>query len=77
MIRLLAKALNGVLPIIGVGGIDSAMAAREVFGGCQSGPFYSGFIYQGPESGQRDSYPYLKRLTGFPYFKVLKFYDME
>ncbi len=29
VIRKMAIALDGALPIIGVGGIDSAMAARE------------------------------------------------
>ena len=49
MIRLLAKALNGSLPIIGVGGIDSAMAAREkLAAGASLVQIYSGFIYKGP-----------------------------
>ena len=50
MIRQLAKALDGVLPIIGVGGIDSAMAAREkLAAGASLVQIYSGFIYKGPD----------------------------
>ena len=49
-IRELAKQLKGALPIIGVGGIDSALAAREKMGaGAQLVQVYSGFIYKGPE----------------------------
>ena len=49
VIRQLAKALNGALPIIGVGGIDSAMAAREkLAAGASLVQIYSGFIYKGP-----------------------------
>ncbi len=49
VIRQLAKALDGALPIIGVGGIDSAMAAREkLAAGASLVQIYSGFIYKGP-----------------------------
>ncbi len=49
-IRELAKQLKGALPIIGVGGIDSALAAREKMeAGAQLVQVYSGFIYKGPE----------------------------
>jgi Dihydroorotate dehydrogenase len=49
-IRELAKQLNGALPIIGVGGIDSALAAREKMeAGAQLVQIYSGFIYNGPK----------------------------
>lgn len=49
VIRHLAKALDGALPIIGVGGIDSAMAAREkLAAGASLVQIYSGFIYKGP-----------------------------
>ncbi|WP_256382768.1 quinone-dependent dihydroorotate dehydrogenase [Photobacterium toruni] len=49
VIRKMAIALNGALPIIGVGGIDSAMAAREkIQAGAQLVQVYTGFIYQGP-----------------------------
>ncbi|MFM2484069.1 quinone-dependent dihydroorotate dehydrogenase [Celerinatantimonas yamalensis] len=48
------KKLHGYLcdqvPIIGVGGIDSAMAAKEkVMAGAKLIQIYSGFIYRGPE----------------------------
>ncbi|WP_297480251.1 quinone-dependent dihydroorotate dehydrogenase [uncultured Photobacterium sp.] len=49
VIRKMAIALNGVLPIIGVGGIDSAMSAREkIQAGAQLVQVYTGFIYHGP-----------------------------
>ncbi len=49
VIRHLAKTLDGALPIIGVGGIDSAMAAREkLAAGASLVQIYSGFIYKGP-----------------------------
>ncbi|SMY31908.1 Dihydroorotate dehydrogenase (quinone) [Photobacterium malacitanum] len=49
VIRKMAVALNGALPIIGVGGIDSAMAAREkIHAGAQLVQVYTGFIYHGP-----------------------------
>ncbi|MEA1064675.1 quinone-dependent dihydroorotate dehydrogenase [Erwinia sp. HR93] len=49
IIRLLAKELKGRLPIIGVGGIDSVIAAREkLAAGATLVQIYSGFIYKGP-----------------------------
>ncbi len=49
-IRELAKQLNGAMPIIGVGGIDSPLAAREKLdAGAQLVQVYSGFIYKGPK----------------------------
>ncbi|WP_279151923.1 quinone-dependent dihydroorotate dehydrogenase [Photobacterium iliopiscarium] len=49
VIRKMAIALNGALPIIGVGGIDSAMSAREkIQAGAQLVQVYTGFIYHGP-----------------------------
>lgn len=49
IIRLLAQELQGRLPIIGVGGIDSASAAKEKLAcGATLLQLYSGFIYQGP-----------------------------
>ncbi|SMY15530.1 quinone-dependent dihydroorotate dehydrogenase [Photobacterium aquimaris] len=49
VIRKMAIALNGALPIIGVGGIDSVMAAREkIQAGAQLVQVYTGFIYHGP-----------------------------
>jgi dihydroorotate dehydrogenase len=50
IIRSLHAHLNGQIPIIGVGGIDSAMAAREKMqAGAQLVQIYSGFIYNGPD----------------------------
>ncbi|MCD9498630.1 quinone-dependent dihydroorotate dehydrogenase [Photobacterium carnosum] len=49
VIRKMAIALNGALPIIGVGGIDSAVSAREkIKAGAQLVQVYTGFIYHGP-----------------------------
>ena len=50
VIRTLAKALDGALPIIGVGGILSGEDAREkVAAGASLVQFYTGLIYRGPE----------------------------
>ncbi|MDT9587169.1 MAG: quinone-dependent dihydroorotate dehydrogenase [Candidatus Arsenophonus melophagi] len=50
IIRLLAKALKGQIPIIGVGGIDSLVAANEkLAAGASLLQVYSGFIYHGPK----------------------------
>ena len=49
VIKRLAQELNGALPIIGVGGIDSLTAAREkMAAGASLIQIYSGFIYKGP-----------------------------
>ncbi|KJF99600.1 quinone-dependent dihydroorotate dehydrogenase [Photobacterium leiognathi] len=49
VIRKMAEALKGELPIIGVGGIDSAISAREkMMAGASLVQVYSGFIYHGP-----------------------------
>ena len=49
IIRRLAQELNGQLPIIGVGGIDSVIAAREkIAAGATLVQIYSGFIFKGP-----------------------------
>ncbi|OYD21225.1 quinone-dependent dihydroorotate dehydrogenase [Oceanimonas baumannii] len=49
VIAELSRRLNGKLPIIGVGGIDSLTAAREkMAAGASLVQVYSGFIYQGP-----------------------------
>ncbi len=45
IIRMLSAELNGRLPIIGVGGIDSVIAAREkIAAGASLVQIYSGFI---------------------------------
>jgi dihydroorotate dehydrogenase len=44
------KIINGRIPIIGVGGVDSPMAAAEkIKNGASLIQIYSGFIYKGPE----------------------------
>ncbi|MCS3430737.1 quinone-dependent dihydroorotate dehydrogenase [Klebsiella sp. BIGb0407] len=49
IIRRLSQELNGRLPIIGVGGIDSVISAREkMAAGASLVQIYSGFIYKGP-----------------------------
>ena len=49
IIRRLSAELQGRLPIIGVGGIDSLVSAREkIAAGATLVQIYSGFIYQGP-----------------------------
>ncbi len=49
VIRRLSQELQGRLPIIGVGGIDSLISAREkVAAGATLVQIYSGFIYKGP-----------------------------
>lgn len=49
VIRLLHHELKGKIPIIGVGGIDSVIAAKEkMMAGASLVQVYTGFIYQGP-----------------------------
>ena len=49
VIKQLAKALDGQLPIIGVGGIQSAEDAKEkLAAGASLVQLYTGFIYEGP-----------------------------
>ena len=49
IIRRLAVELQGRIPIIGVGGIDSLVSAREkIAAGASLVQIYSGFIYKGP-----------------------------
>lgn len=49
IIRRLTQELQGKLPIIGVGGIDSLVSAREkMAAGASLIQIYSGFIYKGP-----------------------------
>lgn len=50
IIRRLSQELKGEIPIIGVGGIDSLVAAREkIEAGASLIQIYSGFIYKGPK----------------------------
>ncbi|ELV8626585.1 quinone-dependent dihydroorotate dehydrogenase [Vibrio cidicii] len=49
VVRLLHQELQGDTPIIGVGGIDSFVAAKEkMMAGANLVQVYSGFIYHGP-----------------------------
>ncbi|HAS6175883.1 TPA: quinone-dependent dihydroorotate dehydrogenase [Vibrio vulnificus] len=49
VVRLLRKELQGNIPIIGVGGVDSYVAAKEkMLVGADLVQVYSGFIYHGP-----------------------------
>ena len=49
-LRTLAAALDGALPIIGVGGIMSGADARErIAAGATLVQIYTGLIYKGPE----------------------------
>ncbi|MBE9396711.1 quinone-dependent dihydroorotate dehydrogenase [Pontibacterium sp. N1Y112] len=49
-IRVLANALDGALPIIGVGGITEGFdAAEKIEAGASLVQIYSGFIYHGPQ----------------------------
>lgn len=50
VISVLSKALDGKLPIIGVGGImNGADAAEKIQAGASLVQIYSGFIYRGPD----------------------------
>ncbi len=50
VIKLLAKALDNKLPIIGVGGISNGADAKEkIDAGAKLVQVYTGFIYQGPD----------------------------
>ncbi|CAM3635616.1 quinone-dependent dihydroorotate dehydrogenase [Vibrio aquimaris] len=49
VVRLLHQKLKDQIPVIGVGGIDSYVAAKEkMMAGAQLVQVYSGFIYHGP-----------------------------
>lgn len=49
VVQLLSRELNGQLPIIGVGGIDSAQEAKnKLNSGASLIQVYTGFIYNGP-----------------------------
>jgi len=50
VIKLLSEALNGALPIIGVGGISCAAdAVEKIEAGASLVQIYTGFIYEGPK----------------------------
>lgn len=49
IVKEIKRLTNGELPIVGVGGIDSAESAKEKFAaGADLVQVYTGFIYQGP-----------------------------
>ncbi len=49
-VKTLSEALNGRLPVIGVGGIlNGADAVEKIHAGASLVQVYSGFIYRGPE----------------------------
>lgn len=49
VVRELVQALDGALPVIGVGGItDGASAAEKISAGADLVQIYTGFIYRGP-----------------------------
>ncbi|NKF51488.1 quinone-dependent dihydroorotate dehydrogenase [Shewanella sp. WXL01] len=50
VIKKLVDNLDGAMPVIGVGGINSAKDAQDKFAaGAKMVQIYSGFIYQGPQ----------------------------
>ncbi|AFO56605.1 quinone-dependent dihydroorotate dehydrogenase [Natrinema sp. J7-2] len=54
VIRSLADYTDGDLPIIGVGGVDSAESAYEkIRAGASLVQLYTGFVYQGPSTATR------------------------
>ena len=54
VVGALAERLQGRLPIIGVGGVDSPEGARRLLdAGASLVQFYTGLIYQGPELVRR------------------------
>ena len=49
MIKKFYKQLNGKIPIIGVGGINSGRSAYEkIIAGASLLQLYTGFVYKGP-----------------------------
>ncbi|ELY87322.1 dihydroorotate dehydrogenase 2 [Natrialba hulunbeirensis JCM 10989] len=54
VIRTIASHTDGDLPIIGVGGVDSAASAyRKIRAGASLVQLYTGFVYQGPSTAKR------------------------
>ncbi|WP_306059049.1 quinone-dependent dihydroorotate dehydrogenase [Natronococcus wangiae] len=54
VIRTLAEYTDGDLPIIGVGGVDSAESAYEkIRAGASLVQLYTGFVYEGPATAKR------------------------
>ncbi len=54
MIRSIAEYTDGELPIIGVGGVDSADSAyAKIRAGASLVQLYTGFVYQGPSTAKQ------------------------
>ena len=61
VIRSIAEHTDGELPIIGVGGVDSAESAYEkIRAGASLVQLYTGFVYEGPSTAKRIN----RRLVG-------------
>ena len=53
MIKKFFKQLNGKIPIIGVGGINSGKSAYEkIIAGASLLQLYTGFVYRGPSAAK-------------------------
>ena len=53
MIKKFYKALNGKIPIIGVGGVNSGKSAYEkIIAGASLLQLYTGFVYRGPSTAK-------------------------
>ncbi|GAB3664601.1 quinone-dependent dihydroorotate dehydrogenase [Halopiger thermotolerans] len=54
VIRTIADYTDGDLPIVGVGGVDSAASAyRKIRAGASLVQLYTGFVYRGPSTAKR------------------------
>ncbi|WP_339106457.1 quinone-dependent dihydroorotate dehydrogenase [Haloterrigena salinisoli] len=54
VVRTVAEYTDGELPIIGVGGVDSAASAYEkIRAGASLVQLYTGFVYEGPSTAKR------------------------
>ena len=53
MIKKFYKLLNGKIPIIGVGGVNSGRSAYEkIIAGASLLQLYTGFVYRGPSTAK-------------------------
>ncbi|NUC74897.1 quinone-dependent dihydroorotate dehydrogenase [Haloterrigena sp. SYSU A558-1] len=54
VIRTIAEHTDGELPIVGVGGVDSAASAyKKIRAGASLVQLYTGFVYRGPSTAER------------------------
>jgi len=54
MIKKFSKELNGKIPIIGVGGVNSGKSAYEkILAGASLLQLYTGFVYRGPSTAKK------------------------